>query len=132
MGITVDVAIGNFLDRCAKDVAPTLRAALEGEAAAAKFVAWHNAGHVDDPMPEDYFDDLLTDRAVHGGQLIEKLARYGNPAAFTLPIPKAADVSANMSYTGLHTAVLGLLFQMEEGGRRLSQYERIRQEYSLE
>lgn len=132
MGITVDIAIGNFLDRCAKEIAPTLRAALEGEAAAAEFVAWHNAGHADDPMPADYFDDLLTDRAVHGGQLIEKLARYGNPATFTLPIPKVADVSANLSYTGLHTAVQRLLFQMEQGGRGLSQYEKIRQEYSLE
>ena len=68
---------------------------------------------------------------MHGGQLLEKLARYGNPAQFTLPIPMVQDGTANMSYSGLWTAAQRYIFEYVKDGRRLSQYERIRKELSL-
>ena len=131
MGFTVDIAIGTFLDRCAKALTPTLATALQDQDLVNSFVEQYNAKNNKDPIPLGYFDGILLDSSMHGGQLLEKLARYGDPAEFPLPIPKRLDVTANMSYAGLETAVHKHLFQSELDGRKLSQYERIRREYTL-
>ena len=120
MGITVDLALGNFLDRAAADIMPTFKAAVENKDKVAEFVAWYSAGHSDNPMPADYFEGVLLNPSMHGGQLIEKLARYGDPAGFALPVPQAVDGSANLSYSGLGSALQRLLLQQEKGDRRLS------------
>ena len=74
----------------------------------------------DDQIPLGYFEDMEGPTSHHGGVLLERLARYGSPERFELHIPKKADVSANLSYTGLETAILKLIYQTELNGRRLS------------
>ena len=132
MGFTVDIAIGTFLDRVAKHIAPTMANALQDKQAVSDFIFKYNECNPDDQIPLGYFEAMENNTMHHGGMLVEKLARYGNPEKFELPIPKKTDVTANMSFTGLETASLKHIYQMELNGRRLSQYERIRKPLSIE
>ena len=60
-----------------------------------------NASEID-AIPADFFNDVST---LRGSNLIEKLARYGNPTIFEMPTPLAGDLSCDMSFTGLQTYV---------------------------
>ena len=59
-------------------------------------------------IPEGFFDDLTL---LSGSGLVEKLARYGNPTKFEMPTPLAADVSCDMSFTGIQTFGQGLFHE---------------------
>lgn len=50
-----------------------------------------------------------------GGPLLDKLAREGNPHAYKLPVSKVGDY--DFSFSGLKTAVLRLVQQLEKEGK---------------
>jgi len=58
----------------------------------------------DKEIPEGYFD-FIKDQHTHRGQFIEKLAQYGDPSEFSLPIGLKSDINADMSFTGAQTAI---------------------------
>lgn len=51
-----------------------------------------------------------------GGPAVDRLAKRGNPDAFTLPIPLADTEKVEFSFSGLKTAVLNLLRKLEGKG----------------
>jgi tRNA A37 threonylcarbamoyltransferase TsaD len=59
-------------------------------------------------IPDNFFDGL---EKFSGAALVEKLARYGNPTKFEMPTPLAADVSCDMSFSGISTFGQGLFHE---------------------
>lgn len=56
-------------------------------------------------IPEDYFN-FIDNSEISGGRFVELLARYGDPSDGTeLPMGLKSDINADMSYTGLKTAI---------------------------
>jgi len=42
---------------------------------------------------------------IHRGQLIENLAKYGDPSEYELPIGFKYESNADMTFTGMHTSI---------------------------
>lgn len=42
---------------------------------------------------------------LHRGNFVELLARYGDPSEYELPLGFKAEPNADMTYTGLRTAI---------------------------
>ena len=59
------------------------------------------------------------------------LARYGNPGEIELPLGLKTDQNADMSFTGLKTAILSRFHQMVED-RSIPLYEREMKDLNFE
>lgn len=51
-----------------------------------------------------------------GGIMLDKIAENGNDSAFTLPRPKVDDAPYDFSFSGLKTAVINIIHNMEQKG----------------
>ncbi len=51
-----------------------------------------------------------------GGIMLDKIAEKGNPDAFTLPRPKVDDAPYDFSFSGLKTAVINIIHNLEQKG----------------
>lgn len=51
-----------------------------------------------------------------GGIHMDKLAEEGNPDAFTFPVPKVSDSPYDFSFSGLKTAVINTIHNMQQKG----------------
>lgn len=51
-----------------------------------------------------------------GGIMLDKIAEKGNDSAFTLPRPKVDDAPYDFSFSGLKTAVINIIHNMEQKG----------------
>lgn len=84
MGITIDIALGTFLDNVTRDV--LMRKDLVGDKAKINsFVTLYNRTNPLHKIPTNYFDGLS--EWATAGQTLEKLAKYGDPTEYELPIP---------------------------------------------
>lgn len=99
MGMTVDMALGNFLDKITWDVYKRMDL-LSDTAQIDQFVREYNNTNKT-KIPADYFKDITKWSPV--GKTLERLAKYGDSREFELPIPAKLDSLANMSYSGLYS-----------------------------
>ncbi len=111
--MTVDIALGNFLDKITWDVYKRMDL-LEDTAQINEFVKEYNSTNRI-KIPHDYFKDIT--KWSPTGKTLEKLARYGDSREFELPIPAKLDSLANMSYSGLYSQINFLLFTRKKGGK---------------
>lgn len=51
-----------------------------------------------------------------GGIMLDKIAEKGNDSSFTLPRPKVDDAPYDFSFSGLKTAVINIIHNMEQKG----------------
>jgi len=49
------------------------------------------------------------------GKFLEKLARYGDPREFEMPIPQKLDSTANMSFSGLQSFAKFKFYEKPKG-----------------
>lgn len=49
----------------------------------------YNKKNPRDKIPQDYFKDIL--KMPKNGKFVEKLARFGDPREFSMPIPSKLD-----------------------------------------
>ncbi len=54
-----------------------------------------------------------------GGIMLDKIAENGNDSAFTLPRPKVDDAPYDFSFSGLKTAVINIIHNMEQKGEEV-------------
>ena len=54
-----------------------------------------------------------------GGIMLDKIAEKGNDSAFTLPRPKVDDAPYDFSFSGLKTAVINIIHNMEQKGEEI-------------
>lgn len=54
-----------------------------------------------------------------GGIAMDKVAQQGNPQAFKFPRPKVNDAPYDFSFSGLKTAVINLIHNMEQRGEEI-------------
>ena len=108
LGMTIDIAAGDCLDKaqlCFKRYESVLR----DSAAQHEFIERYNAKvkreNKGTPIPKDYFEKLFSDQKMSKGRFIELLARYGDPTELELPLGLKNDQNADMSFTGLKTAI---------------------------
>lgn len=71
--------------------------------------------HPNNKIPDNYFDFVNT--AIPNGSYLEKMAKYGDPSEFELPIPSKGDILGNMSYCGLYSKTKFLIFEALKGGK---------------
>ena len=73
-------------------------------------------GHTRDDAAGEAFDKIARKLGLGfpGGAAIEKLAKKGDPAAFSLPRPMITSPTLDFSFSGLKTAVLNLLAKEKE------------------
>jgi len=57
-------------------------------------------------IPADFFNFLDDSKELHRGYFLEKLAKYGDPSEFELPIGFKNDPNSDMTFTGVRTAVM--------------------------
>jgi N6-L-threonylcarbamoyladenine synthase len=87
---------------------------------------YETLGETHDDAAGEAFDKVarLLKLGYPGGPIIDKLAQSGNPQAFTLPegkisLPGGGYHPYDSSFSGLKTAVLRLVQQMEQKGQQL-------------
>lgn len=87
---------------------------------------YETLGETRDDAAGEAFDKVarLLQLGYPGGPLIDKLAQTGNPYAFTLPegkvsLPSGGYHPYDSSFSGLKTAVLRLVQQLEKDGKQL-------------
>lgn len=75
-------------------------------------------GHSRDDSAGEAYDKIARRLGLGypGGPIIDKLARKGNPAAFSFPRPMMTDDSLEFSFSGLKTAVNRTIAQLEADG----------------
>jgi tRNA A37 threonylcarbamoyltransferase TsaD len=73
-----------------------------------QFVTLYNEKNPDHAIPEGFYDSIID---LRGANLVEKLARYGNPTKFEMPTPLAGDLSCDMSFSGIRTFAQGLFHE---------------------
>lgn len=54
-----------------------------------------------------------------GGIMLDKIAENGNPDAFSLPRPKVDDAPYDFSFSGLKTAVINIIHNLEQKGEEV-------------
>jgi tRNA A37 threonylcarbamoyltransferase TsaD len=84
LGMSIDVAMGSCFDK-ASNMLLKYEKVLKDEQQISQFIITYNKKNPGNKIPKDYFDFLKTD-AVHRGAFIEKLAKYGDPSEFELPL----------------------------------------------
>lgn len=55
-----------------------------------------------------------------GGIMLDKIAEDGNDSAFTLPHPKVDDCEYDFSFSGLKTAVINIIHNLEQKGEAVA------------
>jgi tRNA A37 threonylcarbamoyltransferase TsaD len=121
MGMTRDIAIGEFLDRFAQILQPRLREISDSEIS--EFVRKHNSNNLNkifnNLISEDFFKNIKS-RHIHGGKLIEKLGRYGDvylpkrkdPPEFIVSSALEQIQSCDMSFSGYKGNVIKITTNM--------------------
>lgn len=77
---------------------------LQNEENINQFVADYNTANAD-KIPAGYFEFLKND-CIHRGNFLESLAKYGDPSIYAMPIGFKAHTNADMTFTGLRTAII--------------------------
>ncbi len=54
-----------------------------------------------------------------GGVMLDKIAEKGNDTAYTLPHPKVDDAPYDFSFSGLKTAVINIIHNLEQKGEKI-------------
>lgn len=54
-----------------------------------------------------------------GGIMLDKIAEQGNDSAYSLPHPKVDDAPYDFSFSGLKTAVINIIHNMEQKGEQI-------------
>lgn len=106
LGMSIDSAVGECFDKAYSYIVKHYREVLDNKEARQEFIDKFNQ-RVSKPslkIPEGYFD-FLDNKKVCGGLFVEKLAQYGDPSETELPLGLKTDVNADMSFTGLKTAI---------------------------
>jgi tRNA A37 threonylcarbamoyltransferase TsaD len=55
-------------------------------------------------IPQNFYDDLYKE-GIAPGYFIEKLAKYGDPSEFEVPLALKTATNADFSFTGIKTSV---------------------------
>ena len=114
MGMTIDLAIGNYLDSVATNV--LLRNdILQDKAQISAFITKYNKNNVQNQIPLDYFDGV--ESWAPTGKTLEKLAKYGDGSEVDMPIPVKMNQLATMSFSGLGSHVKFKIFDKQKGGK---------------
>ena len=103
--MTIDIAVGNVIDK----VYVSFRnydKVLQDKSAIERFINDYNAKkkNQNEKIPQGYFDDLFK-QGIAPGYFIEKMAKYGDPSEFELPLALKTETNADLSFTGLRTSV---------------------------
>ena len=123
MGFTIDIGIGTFLDSVAEEIIQRTDI-FEDKKQISDFTIDYNKRNPRDAIPSGYFDDILKLPAT--GKFLERLARYGDPREFEMPIPQKLDSTANMSFAGLQTFAKFKFYEKPKGDFKAI-YDRARQ-----
>jgi tRNA A37 threonylcarbamoyltransferase TsaD len=106
--MSIDTAVGECFDKASSYVKKYYKAVLDGKEARQAFIEAYNskakAANSLELIPMDYYN-FLDGKKFSGGRFIELLARYGDPSVTVLPTGIKSDITADMSYTGLRTAI---------------------------
>jgi N6-L-threonylcarbamoyladenine synthase len=81
-----------------------------------RHLAYKLVGRTRDDAAGEAYDKVakLLGLPYPGGPVIDRLARTGNPDAFSFAIPKISDRSLDFSFSGIKTAVLRLVKEYEQ------------------
>lgn len=112
MGFSVDIGIGTFLDSVAEEIAQRTDI-FDDKKQIADFISDYNNKNPKDIIHKEYFDDVL--KLPHTGKFLERLARYGDPREFEMPIPQKLDSTANMSFSGLQSFAKFKFYEKPKG-----------------
>jgi tRNA A37 threonylcarbamoyltransferase TsaD len=112
MGFSIDIAIGSFLDTVAAEIQQRTDI-FDDKKQISDFIIDYNKENAHDTIPDGYFNDILKLPAT--GKFLERLARYGDPREFEMPIPQKLDSTANMSFSGLQSFAKFRFYEKPKG-----------------
>ena len=128
--MTIDCAVGEVFDKASTQF-KKYEKVLRSEDAQQEFIDKYNKRMGKEVIPKDYFQSFINDEKMARGHYIEMLGRYGNPGEVELPMGLKSDQNADMSFTGLKTAILSRFHQQSED-RSIPLYERERKDLNFE
>lgn len=100
MGITIDTALGTYLDR----IAHILKSQLHKVTDKQKIERFLAELSPTDDLSESQVEAILSpDYDLHGAPLLEQLAKLGDPSQFAFPIALQHTRTADVSFSGLES-----------------------------
>jgi tRNA A37 threonylcarbamoyltransferase TsaD len=110
VGMSVDLGLGETLRKIYREGFVHHLKTLQNPASQEEFIrTYNNNPFYERSIPHDYFEFLSG--KIDPIIFIEKLAEFGDPTQFSLPIPMVKDNSFDISFTGFSTAVAALFYK---------------------
>lgn len=103
LGMTIDIAIGDCIDKCYRKLREYDEVLLD-PSKSEEYIERFNQNTMTEFIPTDYFDFIKDVDNISPGAFLEKLARYGDPSEFEMPITFKSEFNADMSFTGIATS----------------------------
>lgn len=109
MGFTIDIAIGNYLDRVGNTIGRELvRMVNDGAVGREKLEDFVGNLHAKSKVTVEEVRGLIEGETKFGGAHLEKFARYGDARRIPFPIPQVH--STNITLVGLETHCLQQIY----------------------
>lgn len=109
LGMTIDTAVGECLDK-SYTFFQRYDKILQNPEMQQEFIERYNkriklSGKDLPLIPEGYFASFITNKEISRGRYLENLAKYGDPTEIELPLGLKNEQNADMSFTGVKTAI---------------------------
>ena len=115
LGLSLDSSAGNTIDLFAREIRQSLLKIGQEDLKTQieDFITRYNSV-AEEKIESTHFDALIQNKPMCGGQLVEMLARYGNPEHFDFPTPLKFDKTCDFSFSGLWRYASSLFYHQSD------------------